>query len=400
MLTFHSVFGLVSLAFTNQTPNYRAFSVVDLGISYPIRHETVSVSTLVVASVLVPAVVILLVCIVFVPSLTAKGFSRSQIIRHKLWEWNTGWMGLALSLATAILVTSGMKNIFGKPRPDMLSRCNPDLTRLAEFTIGGFPISPSDHWVLVNQTICQQTDLSILNDGFRSFPSGHASSTCQTFTWRVALLANPLLASWAGLFYLTLFLASKFSIGLPTLPPSDEQNPLPPVASTAKMPMLQVTTGDMDDSARTKYRDEAAAPPTYLLVLVFVPLGAAIFITGSRYFNYRHHGFDIISGTIIGIVTAWFSFRWYHLPLGRGSGWSWGPRSPAKAFGVGVGSHGYVDQLERTHERVADIEMGAMGGREQVRGQVWSDERSRESTDPMSMERGSTSRLRPLSSGY
>jgi len=167
---------LISLAFTNRTPNYRAFSVVDLGISYPVRHETVSVLALIMASVVGPAVVILLVCAIFVPSLTAKGFSRSQTIRHKLWEWNTGWMGLALSLATAILITSGMKNIFGKPRPDMLSRCNPDIANIAAHTIGGYPTSSTDHWVLVDTSICRQTDLSILNDGFRSFPSGHASS--------------------------------------------------------------------------------------------------------------------------------------------------------------------------------------------------------------------------------
>jgi len=141
-----------------------------------------------------------------------------------------------------------------------------------------------------------------------------------------------------------------------------------------KPPMLSRDFRTTNDSARTRYRDEAAAPPTYLLLLVYVPLGAAIFISGSRYFNYRHHGFDIISGALIGIVTSWFSFRWYHLPVGQGSGWSWGPRSASKAFGVGVGSHGYVDEEDVGNGGVGDVEMGHLS-RERVRGQqLWSDD--------------------------
>lgn len=33
----------------------------------------------------------------------------------------------------------------------------------------------------------------------------------------------------------------------------------------------------------------------------------------------------------------------YHLPVRRGAGWSWGPRSVDKAWGVGVGVPSYGD---------------------------------------------------------
>ena len=89
-------------------------------------------------------------------------------------------------------------------------------------------------------------------------------------------------------------------------------------------------------------RNQAAAPPTYLLVLVLIPIGAAVYITSSRYADFRHQGFDVITGSLIGIVCAWFSFRWYHLPIRQGAGWAWGARSRERAFGVGIGVGSYV----------------------------------------------------------
>lgn len=87
-------------------------------------------------------------------------------------------MGLGLSLALAFFFTQGMKNIFGKPRPDLLARCDPDMSRIKEFTVGGFAAELNPLWVLVSPGICR-TNMSDekLKDGFRSFPSGHSSST-------------------------------------------------------------------------------------------------------------------------------------------------------------------------------------------------------------------------------
>ena len=108
-------------------------------------------------------------------------------------------------------------------------------------------------------------------------------------------------------------------------------------------------------------RNEAAAPPIYLLLTLMVPIGTAFYICASRWFDYRHHGFDIISGSLIGIFTAWFSFRLYHMPIARGSGWSWGPRSPRRAFGVGVGSLGWVSPADLPErETQDDLEMGLL----------------------------------------
>jgi membrane-associated phospholipid phosphatase len=161
-------------------PYNRPFSPVDLNISYPFQHhEMIPTWLLIVISLVVPAGIILFVCMVFVPGPTAtRGTPKSLIWRRKLWEWNTGWMGLALSLAMAFMITQGMKLIFGKPRPDLLSRCNPDLSRVSELAITSVGRNFNKEWVMLTSDICQNPDRSRggeLMDGFKSFPSGHAS---------------------------------------------------------------------------------------------------------------------------------------------------------------------------------------------------------------------------------
>ncbi|KAK7536002.1 PAP2 domain-containing protein [Phyllosticta citribraziliensis] len=338
------------------SPYHRPFSLLDLDIAFPHDNtETIPVWLLIVLGLFVPAGIIFLVCLFFVPGPTAnKQTPKSLIWRRKFWEWNAGWMGLGLSLATTYLITQGMKNLFGKPRPDLLSRCQPDLQNVGDYAVGGFGQDISNRWTLVNSAICQQQDSGVLDDGFRSFPSGHASF------------------AWSGLLYLTFFLCSKFAIAIPFLPPRPysldathtaierrQSFALPlynsPNASTIHKPTTDgahdlsppSSSAGLDTAASpatgiVPIRNQAAAPPTYTLVLAVLPVAAAVFISASRYFDFRHHGFDILFGSLLGIAMAWLSFRWYHLPIREGAGWAWGARSRNRAWGVGVGVLGYV----------------------------------------------------------
>jgi hypothetical protein len=52
-------------------------------------------------------------------------------------------------------------------------------------------------------------------------------------------------------------------------------------------------------------------PPTFLLILPYVSLGLAIFIAGTRYFDFRNHSFDVLAGAAAGTATASFAFRLY-----------------------------------------------------------------------------------------
>lgn len=124
---------------------------------------------------MIPGVIVFIVSLFIGAGPTSgKPASRTKIWKRKLWEWNAGWMGLGLSLAIAFLITDGTKNLVGKPRPDLLGRCNPDLSRLLSSTVGGIGDQVDEGINLVSWTICRNPG-STLDDGFRSFPSGHSS---------------------------------------------------------------------------------------------------------------------------------------------------------------------------------------------------------------------------------
>jgi membrane-associated phospholipid phosphatase len=315
--------------------NRHAFSLDDASISYPYsENETVSDTVLITVSILAPAAIIGIICLIFVPGPTApRGTPLSQTFWRKFWECHTGWLGLGVALSGAFMVTQGLKDIYGKPRPDLLGRCQPDLSKLAQYAVGGLGQQFGEAPVLVDSRICRQSDSSVLSDGFASFPSGHASF------------------SWAAFTYLTLFLCAKFAITIPFLTPAAYHE-------------ADTTAFHGTGAERVAARNRAAAPPLYLLVLAFVPLGAAFYISGTRYSDYKHHGFDILFGSILGFVFAWFGFRLYHLPIRQGAGWSWGPRTRSRAFYLGLGVPSYVgdegwESANAARSGRLDLESGA-----------------------------------------
>lgn len=105
------------------TPYHRPFSLLDLTISFPyVATDLISTVTLIVVSLIAPAIIIVLVVAVFTPVPAAKKhMGTATFWKAKLWEWNAGWLGLALSWVLAFLITQGLKNVVGKPRPDAIS---------------------------------------------------------------------------------------------------------------------------------------------------------------------------------------------------------------------------------------------------------------------------------------
>ncbi|KGO70053.1 Phosphatidic acid phosphatase type 2/haloperoxidase [Penicillium expansum] len=334
---------LIGYGFYKQPPNHHPFSLTDPTISYPLTKETVTTTTLILVCLFAPALIIFLLSWLLVPAkatvstTTNSGSPKppaAQYIRRKFWEWNVGWMGLALAIASAWSATQGLKALIGKPRPDLLARCNPDVARIAEFTVGGLGESVRGAATLVSWEICRDKSDSLRIDGFSSFPSGHSSF------------------SFAGLIYLTLWLCSKFSVGFPYLPryPIEDQS-------------------HTDDSSSVRKR--GAAPPVYLMLIAFVPTATACFIAASRWFNYRHHGFDILFGAALGLFFAYIAFNMYHLPIRRGAGWAWGARSRGRAFlrGVGVPSSLGTDGWAGERGVDGDVEGAAAAREMSFRGQ-------------------------------
>lgn len=277
----------------------RPFSLADRSIAYPRKPDIVSMQTATLACFAGPAAIILVLALItpkIRPSYQKRLYSSWRV---RLWDANAGWMGLALALASTLFITSGMKALVGKPRPNLLAICDADIGRLNEFVVGGSGSEiESDAPALVTYEICRQLDLDLLNDAFFAFPSGHSSM------------------SWAGLLYLTLWLCMRFSVAIPYLPhhlPSSVEQ-------------------ERGSDVVNYHHGRRAAPPLWLVTAVLIPLGVALFICASRYADHHHAGVDILAGCLIGIFVGYLSFRLYHLPLRRGYGMAWGPRHDDVAF--------------------------------------------------------------------
>ncbi|KAF4459710.1 diacylglycerol pyrophosphate phosphatase [Fusarium albosuccineum] len=357
-------------------PAKRPFSLVDPSISYPFEeHELVPAYLLFVLAIGVPVVIVAVVSLIFVPGPTVpKGTPKSLIWQRKLWELHVGLLGLVLSLSLSWFFTSSMKNLFGKPRPDLLARCEPDWDNLKKYIVGGYNWG-SMTGQLVSADICQQTDDYKIDDGFRSYPSGHASTAS------------------GGLIYASLFMASKFAVTVPFVMPSaaaaagavgaathaafpsrlrPQLDPYEPtrargfddrfgsLSSPSKGSPFADNAGQYNAKVQS-LRRQAAAPPIYLLALGLLPFGVSIFIAGSRWHDRRHHGFDILFGYLMGLIASIFAFRYYHLPIRAGAGWAWGPRSDERAFWAGVGRLGYAGTDEELGNQSRQPSVGVSG---------------------------------------
>ena len=219
----------------------------------------------------------------------------------------------------------------------MQSGCN----QIAAHVVGNYAKDLDIRWALVDTDICRVADHGKLAPEFQSFPSGHCSF------------------AWSGLLYLSLFLSAKFSFTIPYLPvhwmtatrpetPVDDGNELLPLRHpVASSSAASTKFANPQNSSNTPVQavpiyNQAAAPPIYGILLLLIPVGVAAYVGATRWAEYYHDGFDVISGSLIGIVAAILSFRWYHLPLSRGQGWAWAPRSKNRAFAIGLGVESYA----------------------------------------------------------
>ncbi|KAG7192606.1 uncharacterized protein KQ657_001706 [Scheffersomyces spartinae] len=215
------------------SPFERQFIISDPTINHPFaEHERVTVAQLFIYAVVVPLVIIIIFGLI------------CSDPRHRFYITYLSAVGLIVSCIVTSVTTDILKNYIGRQRPDFIARCQPKLD--ANTTV----------WVYAKD-VCTQTDMNKLKDGFRSTPSGHS------------------LISFAGLFYLTLFLSGQFLIW---------------------------------DQIVGAWRTVLAAIPT---------LGA-LFIAISRTEDYRHHFVDVCIGGVIGILIACWSYYRVFPPVSSG----------------------------------------------------------------------------------
>ncbi|CAD6898549.1 unnamed protein product [Tilletia controversa] len=231
------------LAIINSVDGFRReFSLTDTSIQHTYSTtERVPTWLLAVCSFLVPLVVV---------GVIGLG------VRKSVWDFHTAFLGLVLTHALTLTVTTLVKVTVGRPRPDLIDRCRPQQGATNAAVFG-----------LVTQAICT-TDVTdhIIRDGFRSFPSGHAST------------------SFAGLTFLSLYLAGKVHL----------------------------------------FDSRGHALGAWIAL---TPLVGAVLIAVSRTMDYRHHATDVIAGGLLGFWISVAIYFLYYPTLGHPQSHKpWAPR--------------------------------------------------------------------------
>lgn len=162
-----------------------------------------------------------------------------------------GVRAFCVAHSTTQILTTLMKNSVGRPRPDFLDRCQPvpHVGQASDGLRNG----------LVTDSVCS-TPLSshMMADGFRSFPSGHAST------------------SFTGIVFLALFLDALLTQGARRMLPSTK-----------------------------------AARVFIATLCMLLPLYIAV----GRIADHRHHPTDVLAGAALGTVTALLVYALYAPPL-------------------------------------------------------------------------------------
>lgn len=145
-------------------PFHRMFFLDNKAIMYPFAvHERVPVgmapSLFLDCDILMSYLVWSIIYAGVIPFLVIMAWSA--MLRPGVQKTQVTVLGLLVALILTSFLTDVIKNAVGRPRPDLLSRCKPSR-------------GTKDN-VLVAWTVCTESNEHILQEGWRSFPSGHSS---------------------------------------------------------------------------------------------------------------------------------------------------------------------------------------------------------------------------------
>ena len=247
------------------------FSLNDASIQHPFaQQERVPEELLSVLAFWVPLISVILL------SLVQK--SRSARI-------NTAILGLVLSITFTGFVTELFKKLVGRPRPDFLDRCQPDILSI---------VPDTQHYTseLHTYQICTaDANTSRVKDGFKSFPSGHSSMSFAGLTylaWYLRGTLNALVLKWAQYAY------SDYE----TTPNDDSIH-------------QQLEEGTIDAEERRQLETPYVLALASV-VMPAVPLMIAGYVAAIRLMDYRHHPTDVLAGSLLGFSIASMIFFTYH----------------------------------------------------------------------------------------
>lgn len=157
------------------------FSLNDISIlhSYKLENETYApIWFLLVIILFLPLILIIVSCFWFL---------RNRSKQVVLWDIHSAVLGNFGCCTSQLLLVVILKNISGVPRPDFLSRCDPDDLVL-------------DNGELYTTDICTNVNIALITSGFKSFPSGHSSTIFASQTFLVLFLIGKIKISGKSYF--------------------------------------------------------------------------------------------------------------------------------------------------------------------------------------------------------
>ncbi|KAJ4765491.1 hypothetical protein LUZ62_075866 [Rhynchospora pubera] len=198
-------------------------------LKYPHKPNTVPPWAIPVISIVCPVVIILGIF----------------VHRRDVYDLHQAILGLLFSVVITGVITDAIKNAVGRPRPDFFWRCFPDGKEVYDQSTG--------------EVICHGI-AKVMNDGHKSFPSGHTSY------------------AFAGLGFVSLYLSGKIKA--------------------------------FDRRGHVSK-----------LCIVFLPLLVASLVGISRVSDYRHHWQDVFVGGLLGFLVGIFCYLHFFPPPNHSQGW-------------------------------------------------------------------------------
>jgi len=181
-------------------------------LRYPMKSNTVPVWAVPVIAVIGPMII----------------FTAGYVQRRNVYDLHHAILGILFSVLITGVLTDAIKDAVGRPRPDFFWRCFPDGIAVYDKVTTG--------------VICNGIAI-VIKEGYKSFPSGHAS-------W-----------SFAGLGFLSWYLAGKIAV--------------------------------FDRRGHVGK-----------LCVVVLPLLVAAMVAVSRVDDYWHHWQDVCAGGVLGMAVA------------------------------------------------------------------------------------------------
>lgn len=157
-------------------PRIQDFSLNDPQISK--RHYQNNQTAFPVAVLFLSSIILPLFLSVATTYFNQQVYSKKQLY----WNLHVSCLSTLTANSLQVFVVSILKNLVGKPRPDFISRCMPDYNILLP--------TPSR---TADVSICRNNARGrILQQGFQSYPSGHAAVVSTNFMMLFVLLAKNL----------------------------------------------------------------------------------------------------------------------------------------------------------------------------------------------------------------